>query len=112
MSFSRMHYEPSKGRVNQPMLSELKITQSDLPYKECDFTAETIAVTGTVPPGMTSVPGKRIRPDMLGTYFEGKPTQTGEFAVQVTFNKISCGWKYDTRTFGDRTVAVKFRIDK
>jgi hypothetical protein len=112
LSFSSMYYEPTKGRVNQSMFSELKITESDLPYKGCDFSADTITVTGTVPPGITSVPGKRLRPDMLTTYFDGKPTQAGEFVVQVTFNKISCNWKYDTRNYGDRTVTVKFRIEK
>ena len=90
MSFSRMYYEPFKGRVNQSLLSELKIAESDLPYKDCDFSADTITVTGNVPPGITSLPGKRLRPDLLATYFEGKPTQTGEFVVQVNFNKIRC----------------------
>jgi len=109
--FSKMSYEPVKGRVNQPMLSTLKFAGSDLPYTGCDFLADSITVTGKVPPGLATVPGMRLRPDMLSTFFEGTPTGAGDYTVQVVFNKISCGWKYDTKNYGDRTVSVKFRID-
>jgi hypothetical protein len=110
--FSSMYYEPVKGRVNQQLLSELKFSKTDLPYEGCDFSPASISIAGTVPPGITTTPGNRIASDKLGIYFEGKPTQTGDFAVQVTFQKISCKWKYDTKNYGDRTVNIKFHIDK
>jgi hypothetical protein len=110
--FSYMSFEPEKGRVNKPLWVQLKIIPSDLPYEGCDFSAAAISVTGKVPPGIKTVPGNRISPTKLGTYFEGTPTEAGEFIVTVNFEKITCNWKYDTTNYGDRTVTVKFRIDK
>jgi hypothetical protein len=109
-TFSAMQFKDTNGRVGQSMVAKFNIPESDLPYAGCDFSAAEVSIEGTLPPGITIVPGRRINPDMFTNYFEGVPQKAGEWVVQVTYRKISCGWKYDNQNYGDRTVAVKFNI--
>jgi hypothetical protein len=108
--FSAMQFKETEGRVGQNMVAKFDIPESDLPYNGCDFSAASVSIEGTLPPGITTVPGRRTSPDLFTNYFEGVPQKAGEWVVQVKYNKISCSWKYDNQNYGDRTVTVKFRI--
>ena len=109
-TFSAMQFKDTNGRVGQSMVAKLHIPESELPYEGCDFSAAEVSIEGTLPPGIMTVPGRRINPDLFINYFEGVPQKVGEWVVQITYRKISCGWKYDNQNYGDRTVTVKFNI--
>lgn len=102
--FQHLFYDPVKGKAGYHMVSGIRAYVYDIPGgggSACQFQPISVAVDGTLPPGV-EIPPQKVN-------FEGTPQEPGDWDVTVHLTGLHCIG--GSSNYGDRDVQVHFHID-